>query len=201
MFACVRDLSFALRPRSNGIALLRALADVLQALRGPSSPALDACNGSAPPSDFYGNAFAPDPPFKTLPLLNSSISLTSQPLGKKSQANGTAFTVTTEDDRIYNRRTNYNQLVSAEVAVMRIYVPPVGRGNISSPASRIAGPRAYMDCLRAGEMNTTGLADLLKHDQGKENAAPGIKKWQITSMGLYVFLTTVGMIVFRGGLA
>lgn len=84
---------------------------------------------------------------------------------------------------------------------MRIYVPPVGRGNISSPAGRIEGTRAYMDCLRAGEANTTGLADLLKSNQDKENAAPGIKEWRITSMGLFMFFTTVGMVVFRGGLA
>lgn len=83
---------------------------------------------------------------------------------------------------------------------MRIYVPPVGRGNISSPAGRIAGPHAYMDCLRAGEANTTGLADLSKHNQDKENAAAGIKDWQITSMAFYLFLTTVGITVFRGGL-
>ena len=84
---------------------------------------------------------------------------------------------------------------------MRIYVPPVGRGNIRNPAGRIAGPRAYMDCLRAGEANTTGLADLLKHDQDKENAAAGIKERQIMSKAFYMFLTTVGMTVFTGGLA
>lgn len=201
MFACVRDPSLTHRSRSNEILIVRSSADVHQAITVPSSPALDACNGSAPPPGFYGDAFAPDPPFKTLPLLNSSIDLTSDPIGKSYQANRTSFTVTTEEDRTYNRGTNYNQLVSAEVAVMRIYVPPVGGGNIRSPAGRIARPRAHLDCLRAGEANTTGLADLLKHSQDKENTAAGISEWQIPSMGFYMLLTTMGMTVLRGGLA